>query len=253
MACDMTKDLILCITALLASVVGAQDAPRCKAVEELGAKELPAGYHLVATVLDGPRGLASDGRGPYGDRNDTGGIFAAWALNIFAWAGSDGLTNRPRANYKGPPPSRALRFDLTRPVPSSGARPLPVVLDSVGRVHAFFKHIADVRTVLPIVMVPEGDTVTIDRVEMLVRADGHQYVLQFGPWTMGHFSNRGAGMHGEGTTSARVERPLYGRWIVRSRPYSIGRLWLFDNPQKPEDRGLYYFDFAIQFDCRTPN
>ena len=211
---------------------------------------------MSAAIQDMASGLSSDGRGIYWNGKDgvaNPGIFGAWALNLFSWAGSNGQTNRPRPDYTGAPPGRALRFNLDRPVPGSGASPLGVVLDSVGRIHAFWRDLEDVRTVVSILLMRVRDTVTTDRVEFFVRTGGHQYVLQFGPWTMGRYSGRAAGgtlMHGEGTTRAVVERPVYERWIVRSAPGSIGRLWLFDDPQRPEDRGLYYFDFAVEFACR---
>lgn len=244
------------LLAVAAQCVLAQDSLRCVPEGRLGPQTLPAGYAMSATVEDIAGGLSSDGRGIYLNGRDgiaTPGIFGAWALNLWSWAGSDGQTNQPRSNYTGPRPGRALRFNLGRPVAGSGARPLGTVLDTVGRIHAFWRDLEDVRTVVPILLMHVNDTVTTDRVEFFVRAEGHQYVLQFGPWTMGRYSGRagaGALMHGDGTTRAVVERPQYERWIVRSSPGSIGRLWLFDDVQHPEDRGLYYFDFAVEFTCR---
>jgi len=205
---------------------------------------------MTAAVHDIAGGLSSDGQGPYIDRFGVGTVSGAWALNIFTWAGSDVISNKVRNGYQGPPPWRALRFDLSRPVPGSGAVSLGSVVDSVGRFSAFWRDLPDVRTVVPILLMRVRDTVVLDRVEMFVRAGGHQYVLQFGPWTMGRYTNRGGNtIHGDGTSRASAERPRYERWLVRSAPQSIGRLWLFDDPQKPVDRGLYFFDFVVQFDC----
>jgi hypothetical protein len=207
---------------------------------------------LTASVLDVADGLASDGRGAYVNGADgiaSPGVFGSWALNLFTWAGTEVITNRVRSGYDGPPPGRALRFDLSRPVSGSGAVSLGTVTDSGSRFHVFWRDLADVRTPVPILLMRVRDTVVVDRVEMFLRAGGHQYVLQLGPWTMGRYSNRGGSMHGEGTARATAERPSYERWVVRSAPGSIARLWLFDDPQKPEDRGLYYFSFAVQFDC----
>ena len=245
------------LVSLAIPVVGnAQDSVRCIPESRLGPQTLPAGYALSATVEDVGSGLSSDGRGIYWNGKDgiaSPGIFAAWSLNLFSWAGSNGQTNQTRRDYTGAPPGRALRFNLDRPVPGSGARALGTVLDSVGRIHVFWRDLQDVRTVVPTLLMRVRDTVTSDRVELFVRAEGHQYVLQFGPWTMGRYSGRAAGgtiMHGDGTTRAVIERPRYERWLVRSAPGSIGRLWLFDDVQRPEDRGLYYFDFAFEFTCR---
>lgn len=244
--------VVVLVLSVSVGMAQAEDVPRCVPEERYGPQTLPAGYSMTATVQDRASGLSSDGLGPYVDGLGVGGVFGAWALNLFTWAGSDGLSNRVRSGYQGPPQWRALRFDLGRPVPGSGAMPLGPVVDSVGRFHAFWRDLQDVRTVVPILLMRVRDTVTIDRVELFVRAAGHQYVLQFGPWTMGRYSTRGGGtIHGDGTTRAAAERLRYERWIIRSAPNSVGRLWLFDDPQKPADRGLYYFDFVVQFDCRS--
>jgi hypothetical protein len=173
------------------------------------------------------------------------------AATLVVWGGRRELDNAVR-EAAGPraTPHRALRFDLSRPVPGSGAVPRGVVLDSAGRFSVFWSHVPEKRVILNTVAVPVRDTVVTDRVEFWISAGGHQYVLQVGPWTMGHYSPRGT-FHGDGTTRAIVERPAFSRWIVRSGPNSVGRLWLVDDVQRPVDQGLYYFDFAVQFDCAS--
>ena len=192
--------------------------------------------------------LSSDGLGTYRHDRDGSVVFGGDAGSIVAWRGVRLLDNSTVDDtLPEPRRRRSLTFDLRRPVAGTGAVDLGVVTDSIGRFHAFWAHDSTTRKVRSFISVPKGPAIRTDRVELWVRANGHQYVLQFGPWGMGLYSDR-ARITGAGTTPAAIERVSDREWWVRSGPSSVGRLWLVDDIDNPVDKGLYHFSFSVRFE-----
>ncbi|MBI3696606.1 MAG: hypothetical protein HY238_17425 [Acidobacteria bacterium] len=167
-------------------------------------------------------------------------------MNLKAWGFTDPRSNKPDPNNKTPR-ERAVVFDLSRPLPDSGAKTLPTNKDSLGRFHAFWKHDHETETIsFPLDIGPVGVLVDSDRIEMWLLVNGVQHVLTMGPWALGEFSARAA-INGKGTTKARITRESEDSWRITAPKESIARLWDYSDIQNPVDKGLYYFDFDVKF------
>ena len=199
-------------------------------------------------------GVRADGGGSYVNRRKSVIALFGDAASLWTWRGSTTADNSPRQDFNGAfPKRRFLEIDLTHPVASSGAVALGVIRDSAASIHVFFKDDSAARRIVSVWEIPIGDPVRDERVEVWVRANGHQYLLQFGSFGMGKYSARGR-VHGEGTRAASVQRADSAHWIVRSAPQSVGRLWNVDDVQNPKDEGLYAlsFDFEIRASRGSP-
>jgi hypothetical protein len=95
--------------------------------------------------------------------------------------------------------------------------------------------------------VPVGHTVVSHRVELRFFAEGHQHILQFGPWTAGQFQPNQGALSGVGSTPATISRTSDTTWVVRSATRSVGRLWDNSDPAHPLDLGLYEFSFDVRY------
>lgn len=199
----------------------------------------------LSAVIYGGHSLKGDGLGPYVDGKFGNSIVARLSLNLILSTGVDMATNKPIPN--APTSERSIIFDLSHPVPGSGARALAMSRDHRGRLHVFWKHNHETETILlPTDIGPVGTSVDSDRVEMYVQVDGIQHVLQMGSWAMGEFSPR-APINGNGTTKAKLTRESEDSWRITAPADAIARLWDFSDPTKPLDKGLYYFDFDVKF------
>jgi hypothetical protein len=206
-------------------------------------------HPAIFTILARSASLRSDGQGPY-DQAKGAMTYFSGAAGVATWRNLDMLTNRPDSSLPPVPKVRSLVFDLTHPVAGSGAMPLGVVQDSVGRFHAFWRYseAGGARRILGFEQVgPVGTSVESDRVEMWVRAGRDQYLLQMGPWGMGMFSDRGR-VSGQATTRARITRTGPRTWRVEAPQGSVAQLWNVNDVQRPVPGGLYEFSFAVEFE-----
>ena len=204
---------------------------------------VPAEFRIGTTTTTSVR---ADRGGPYFNRRESVIALFGDAVNLWTWRGSTTADNSPREDFNGAfPKRRFLEIDLTHPVASSGAVSLGLIRDSAASIHVFFKDDSAARRIVSVWEIPVGNPVRDERVEFWVRANGHQYLLQFGSFGMGKYSARGR-VHGAGTTAAYVQRPDSAHWIVRSAPQSVGRLWNVDAIQNPKDAGLYAFSFDFE-------
>jgi len=247
---------VLCLLTATAELAVAQDSVRCVPEGRLGPQTLPAGYAMSALVQDVAGGLSRDGHEP---------------------TSTAGTVSRPRvSSVRGPSiclagPARTPKQTGPRAIPlghalaersgSTSADPFASPARARSELcliqSATFMHFGETwrtcersfrsssclsETLLPRTASSSGCAREVTNTSCS---------LVPGRWgdTVG-LAGRGLLMHGTGTPRAIVERPTYERWIVRSAPGSLGRLWLFDDPQRPEDRGLYYCDFAVESVCR---
>jgi hypothetical protein len=198
------------------------------------------------TILSTSASLKSDGQGSY-DLTRSAMTYIAGSASLVSWRNLNLLDNRTDTTDRPVPRIRSLVFDLTRPVPGSGARSMGVVHDSIGRLHVFYRYsdAGGVRRIIGFEQVgPVGTMAETDRVEMWVKVGTDQYLLQMGPWGMGLFSPR-AHVTGEGTTRARITRAGPRSWRVTAPEGSIAQLWNVNDVQKPIAMGLYYFGFDV--------
>jgi len=199
----------------------------------------------MSAVVYGGHSLRGDGFGPYADKEKGSMVFGRMALSAFAWGQVDSMSNKPSPDAEVSR-ERSMIFDLTRPVPGSGATKVQTTNDYLARFHAFWKHDHEVEKIFVVNDIPIGATVETDRVEMWAVVKGVQNVLQMGPWAMGEFSPRAA-LNGTGTTKAKITRETEDSWRIIAPKESIARLWEYSDIQNPVDKGLYYFDFDVKF------
>lgn len=197
--------------------------------------------YAIQAVLEDGHALASDGRGPYSEGSETR-VQARAAMSIWAWRYTESRGNKPDPTATAPK-LRSLTFDLDHPVEGRGGQRLGIVNDPLGRFHAMWKR--EGNRLLNFTLTPIHQSVMSERVEMWVFADGHQYVLQMGPWAMGEFSAR-QGVSGEGTSQATITRESETEWVISVPEGSVARLSNYDDPNNPQDKGLYYFDFMVR-------
>ena len=77
--------------------------------------------------------------GPYVDQTNGSGVWGSFSFNIWAWEHSNAMSNKPDPNAKVPR-ERSMIFDLSHPVPGSGATSLVTTWDELARFHIFWKH-----------------------------------------------------------------------------------------------------------------
>jgi hypothetical protein len=221
----------------------------CSAISERGyAQCQQSGYGTIsmrATVFGG-YSLQSDGLGDYIDQVENTNVNFFEAGNLWSF----------RPITKPYRKIRSLKFDLSRPVPGSGAISLGSIQDFEAEMHV--QNWLD-RTVAPYQMhsieeIQSGQTVTSQRTEMLVHVKRVPYLLIFGgvDWPKNTcIPNQGALVSGPGTTSATISR-TGDQSDVTVPAGAIGRLFNYANPFKPIDLGLYYFEFSVRFATKTP-
>jgi HEAT repeat protein len=200
---------------------------------------------LQVEVSDDHMGIRSDGLGPYIHGSDSVSVTKAASLNL----GLDGPRGDGRAtNLKMVRPlRRSLLFDLSRPVASSGARPLGLIRDNEAISHMAFTHLHE-QSMVSITRLEPNDSLTpVERVEFQFRINGAAHLLQMGEWTQGEFNRSVPRVDGNGTTTARVAHPDAGSWTVFAPEGSVARLWDLSDPQSPVDRGLYIVPFKFRW------
>jgi hypothetical protein len=201
-------------------------------------------------VDDRGNALRSDGLGSYVAGADSIDAFVSAALNLdLSGPRGDGRAARL-------PTVRALRrflvFDLSHPVPGSGARSRGVVHDNEAALHVFLSRVHDKRMISITNLDPIDTAVTSERTELQFRIAGEPYVLQLGEWTEEEFNPLAPKINGRGTSSCRIWHPAADEWTVIAPPGSAARLWKMSNPQKPVDLGLYLFPFAVSWSGFAP-
>jgi hypothetical protein len=209
----------------------------------------PSRIPCAAIIHDG-FSLTGDGLGPYRDGVADSSVYQIGALSIVAWKHVDLLSNKPRPTAKGAS-QRSMSFDLSRPVEGSGAIKVQTKKDDLARFHVFWRYdeAPSGKSIDKQYFprdIPVGSTVDSDRIEMWVRLDSVQHVLQMGPWAMGRYTPRAA-IDGRGTSKATITRETENSWRIKASDKSIVRLWDYSNTQSPIDKGLYYFGFDVEF------
>jgi hypothetical protein len=153
----------------------------------------------------------------------------------------------------GPEPTgfrRSLGFDLTNPVPGSGASTLGVARDHEAYIWIWFRRDPQTERVITFRELTVSDSIhTVERIEMHFRVDGVLHILQMGPFVEGQGGGAAwyTGMHGEGTSLGTVQHSSPNDWTVRASADSKARLWRFDDRAQPVDQGLYYFGLDMRF------
>jgi hypothetical protein len=200
-------------------------------------------------------------------RSDGAGSYRADSTNSLIVDGRYGLAlctdRRVCSTLPESPPSkpgdRALLLDLSHPVPGSGAVDRGLVKSANANFGAFWGQDTTrkatyngrvgwvIRSLLDL---PIDSTIRSERVELRFFMNGVQHVLQFGPWVAGQYQPRQGPFHGNGTSQGVVTRTAPDRWVIRSGPNSIGRLWDNSNPAQPRDLGLYSFTYEVLFTAR---
>jgi len=157
------------------------------------------------------------------------------------------------------PGDRSVFLDLSHPVAGSGAVDRGVIRSANANFGAFWGQDTTrkatyngrlgwgIRSLLDL---PIDSTIRSERVELRFFIDGAQHVLQFGPWVAGQYQPRQGPFHGNGTSRGLVSHTARDRWVIRSRPSSIGRLWDNSDPTHPRDLGLYSFTYEVVFNGR---
>jgi hypothetical protein len=202
-------------------------------------------YVPFSAVIYGGHSLKGDGIGPYEHGKRQSQVSGLLALNIWVWDHTSPVSNKPDPDANAPYERRML-FDLTHPVPDSGAKAVETTFDYLARFHVMWKHDHETEKIYGMDTIPVGATVDSDRVEMWPSVNGVQHVLQMGPFALGEFSPRAA-LNGKGTTKAKITRETEDVWRIVASSGSIARLWDYSDIQKPVDKGLYYFDFDVRF------
>jgi hypothetical protein len=201
------------------------------------------------TVDPASRSLKGDGLGAYVEGQDRVSSSQSYAYNLLL----SGASNRsvPTIGVRSrmaPSRTRSLTFDLTHPLPASGAQSLGVFSDSSAEFHTFFfldrnHRVWNTRDI------PVGATVTSSRTEFVFNHDGKTFHFHFGPWALGvcNETYETAGrINGLGTTQPDITRISVSDYLVTLPPGSIGRLWEYPAKGVAKDRGLYSYEFVVR-------
>lgn len=214
---------------------------------------------LVADVPRSGFSLRSDGRGFYRAQDSTSLVVEGhygFALCMDRSVCST-LPEAPPSK----PGDRHIIIDLSRPIPRTGAVKRGLVMSANANFGAFWGQDTTRRAtygqrtgwvIRSLLDLPTDSTISSERVELRFFLNGSQHVLQFGQWVAGQYQPRQGPFHGDGTTRASITRTSADRWIVRSGPSAIGRLWDNSDPAHPRDLGLYAFTFEVVFTGRCP-
>ena len=197
--------------------------------------------------VEGGNALKGDGLGVY-----------AWGVDsVAAWLGSGLFLHlSPPTPARGPlGPSRpgfrrSLSFDLSQPVPGSGAVTRGVVRDNEAYLWIWYRRDPATDRVTTLREISVSDSVhNLERIEMHFRINGVLHVLQMGPFVEGQ-GGAGpwfTGIHGDGTTLGSLTHPHPDLWRVTAPSGSVARLWSFEDRTRPLNRGLYRFSLNVKF------
>lgn len=210
---------------------------RCYPSRSPGEGERWAGPGYVATLGDATRATAytvtGDGRGPYVSGASNVDVIAAGFAGVLHIAG-------PPANGA---PRRAIRVDLSQPVPGGGGVPLGVVTDSAHlEVAAQWGAEPDGERRRTRVLhdIPVGATVEAAQLDAQFHIDGVVHALQVGPQPIGHCYSDSPAISGAGTGRATIHRANATTWVVDLAPGSVGRLYDVSlGYPHAKNRGLY--------------
>jgi len=202
---------------------------------------------MIAVIDSGA--LRDDGHGPY--------VWGADSVAVFQGSGLFLQLSPSVLEARGPigrTPGglrRSIAFDLGRPVAGSGAAARGLVRDPEAYIWVWHRRdpaTGHVRTTREL-DVDDSTSHVAERVEMHFRIDGVLHVLQMGPFVEGGGGSAiwRTGMHGNGTSTARIRRPARDVWIVEAGAEDRARLWSFENRSVPVDRGLYHFPLRLRF------
>jgi hypothetical protein len=198
----------------------------------------------------------SDAGGSYSD--GTKGVVATGNVAIVMCTDQRTCTTYPEREPTEPS-QRALLLDLRTPVAASGAKDQGIVRATAANFGAFWGQDTTKRAMVngvegwvirSVLDMAVGRTIESERVEIRFFINGIQHVLQFGPWTAGQYQPNQRGLTGDGTIRGTITRVSETRWLVRSGPESLGRLWDNRDPSHPADLGLYRFSYLVQFDSK---
>ena len=205
------------------------------------------GEALRARVEGASNSLRGDGLGWYSWGSDSAAVFRGAPFVIML--ASNGA---PRGPY-GPETHslrRSFSFDLSKALPNSGSRPLGVIKDDEAQIHIWYKRDFGTSQIISFQTLDVSDSVhAVERIEMHFRVNGVLHELQMGPFVEGQGGGGPfyTGVNGRGTTLGEFVHPVENVWMVRAGPSSIARLWSFEDPARPIDRGLYAFSLQIRF------
>lgn len=227
--------------------IGAEAAyAASRIVPRRGISALPA----RVDVDDRGNALRSDGLGSYVASADSVDAFVSAALNLdLAGPRGDGRAARLPV-IRGL--RRALVFDLTRPVPGSGAKPKGIARDNEAVIHVYWSHQHERRMVSITTLDPTDSAVASERTELQFRINGEPYLLQMGEWTEEEFNPRAPKVNGKGTSACRIWHPTAEEWTVIAPPGSTARLWNLADAEHPVDLGLYVFPLAVSWTGFSP-
>lgn len=204
---------------------------------------------LQVVVDASSEALRGDGQGPYQHGVDGVRTFRSLAFNLFLpWGDDRGLPPIP-PDTTHPVHSRSLIFDLSKPVLSSGAKPLGIIRDSAAVLHFHWMWDPGRRVVWTFDNMPVGGRGSGDRTQIDLSIAGHPYKLQIGQWALGDCGEPyafAAQLNGDGTTPVQIERIGEDEYRLWAPPGSTARLWDYGDPTQPQDLGLYLFSFGIR-------
>jgi hypothetical protein len=203
---------------------------------------------VFAFVEDNSLSLRDDGLGVYAWGVDS---VAAWrSSGFFLVLAPSVLEARGPIGPERPGFRRSLLFDLSAPVPGTGAVSHGVVRDHEAYIWIWYRRDPRTDQVRTFRELTVSDSVhDVERIEMHFRVNGILHVLQMGPFVEGQGGGSvwQTGLHGNGTTMGTMLHPSPGLWIVRAPEGSLARLWSFEDRAHPVDRGLYSFSLQIRF------
>jgi hypothetical protein len=201
-------------------------------------------------IDDREAALKGDGLGTYVAGADSIKAYVSAALNLdLSGPRGDGRTTGLAYVRKLP---RTLSFDLSKPAPGGGGKPLGLVRDNEAVIHIFWKRERGKRMVSITTLDPVDAAVECERAEFEFRVNGKPYLLQMGEWVDAEFNPKAPKVTGAGTTPPRIWHLNADEWTVIASPGSKARLWDMTDPSRPVDRGLYLFPFAITWAQMLP-
>lgn len=212
---------------------------------------------LLADIPMSGFSLRSDGRGTYRAEDSTS-LVVEGHYGLALCMDRTVCSTLPQAPL-GKPGDRHIIIDLSRPIAQTGAIGRGLVTSANANFGAFWGQDTTRRAaygqrtgwvIRSLLNLPADSTIRSERVELRFFLDGAQHVLQFGPWVAGQYQPRQGPFHGDGSTRASITRTPTDRWIIRSGPNAIGRLWDNSDPAHPRDLGLYSFTFEVVFTGR---
>jgi len=182
-------------------------------------------------ISDGSYSVTSDGRGPYRRRtSNVSVVYIGWPL----------VLNLSELRFDTLPP-RAIRVDLSKPVPGDIGVPRGVITADRGVEVGAQWYTEENYSAHSMLDIPVGTTVSAAQADVIFPIDGVQHSLQMGPQPGGHCFADGTAIHGAGTTKATISRPDSTTWIVDLPQGSIGRLFdIHLSSPHAVNKGLYY-------------